>query len=528
MRRSTLDSKPSEILTSALTAEQKIYIYFIGATVFQSAIYMFDFASCIAVVNEHYKNGYPVWGTISLLLMYLPSGVFYVVIISRPDLWDEKDGALGMAQWCAYRTIQFLAYPIWVMYRYAKQFFWAVEALFQKDEFEREEALHNANQPSQTELYLFLQAFLQAIPQAFLQIYIMLAHYKEDKTISQMQALCITSSLMLISSTTVNFLWFESQKLTGRKEPWSPREPFLMKIISTIQDQQPIKEKSVKIEEEAESSTPFLEPRGLPPNTSDNDLNYSITDEGKNAANESGNIEPFISIPSQVAPPRPRSNSDTRSVVDLREDKPISQDIMDLENKINSEERSVSENMTIENPTVKPERDSANVDLPTRKIRLMGREYDDALGKTIAFLWWWLFLFSRFLALGSCANFQPYVLLGAIIIHYIINMIHLLIRSGFPSIYKVFVQLCLGYVFLFCFIEFRYKLTRVNVFYLCFFLYMVLENTVLSLSWYAYSDLDGFWYEFVFILIFASCTLSLLCMVLYFTILKPKRNILLE
>jgi hypothetical protein len=73
--------------------------------------------------------------------------------------------------------------------RYAKQLFWSVEALTH-DEKGREEALQVATQPSQTELYLFLQPFLQSIPQAFLQVYIMLAHYQLDKRISKYNSPC--------------------------------------------------------------------------------------------------------------------------------------------------------------------------------------------------------------------------------------------------------------------------------------------------------------------------------------------------
>jgi hypothetical protein len=73
--------------------------------------------------------------------------------------------------------------------RYAKQLFWSIEALL-RDKQDRDEALLTANRPSQTELYLFLQPFLQSIPQAFLQLYIMLAHYQLDKHISKYSSTC--------------------------------------------------------------------------------------------------------------------------------------------------------------------------------------------------------------------------------------------------------------------------------------------------------------------------------------------------
>jgi len=78
--------------------------------------------------------------------------------------------------------------------RYAKQLFWSIEALL--NETGREEALLVASQPSQIELYLFLQPFLQSIPQAFLQLYIMLAHYEQEKRISK-----YNSTWLLVPST---------------------------------------------------------------------------------------------------------------------------------------------------------------------------------------------------------------------------------------------------------------------------------------------------------------------------------------
>lgn len=116
-KTSVLDTIPPQILGYTLTANQQIWVYFLMATVFKSAIYAFDLASGIAVVNEHYQAGYYAWGTITLCLMYFPSLVFFVIIISSPDLWDQQDGIPGTAKWFGYRIAQLLAYPIWVMYR---------------------------------------------------------------------------------------------------------------------------------------------------------------------------------------------------------------------------------------------------------------------------------------------------------------------------------------------------------------------------------------------------------------------------
>jgi hypothetical protein len=116
-KKSVLNTKPQEIFGYTLTVKQQIWVYLLVPIAFRSAIYAFDLASGIAVVNEHYKAGDSVWGTLTLLLMYFPSLVFFILIISRPDLWDEQDGISGTAKWFGYRITQFLAYPIWVMYR---------------------------------------------------------------------------------------------------------------------------------------------------------------------------------------------------------------------------------------------------------------------------------------------------------------------------------------------------------------------------------------------------------------------------
>jgi hypothetical protein len=115
--KSVLDTIPQQILGFNLTVIQQIWVYFLMGIGFKSAIYIFDLASGIAVVNEHYQAGYYGWGTITLFLMYFPSFVFFIIIVSRPHLWDEQDGIPGTAKWFGCRIAQLLAYPIWVMYR---------------------------------------------------------------------------------------------------------------------------------------------------------------------------------------------------------------------------------------------------------------------------------------------------------------------------------------------------------------------------------------------------------------------------
>lgn len=312
----------------------------------------------------------------------------------------------------------------------------------------------------------------------------------------EMQALCVTSSLMLVAQKTVSFLWFESQKIIYRKEPWSPKVAVMLRTQPSNEEIDPNTQKTTV----QDSSTPFLQPHRLPSTEPVHLMNSSMSDVEDNTDNQPTDNENIVSLPAYSAPPKPTTY--------LKEIKTA---------KI-SDHESLPENPAPSRP------DSTNIGLPTRKIKkqVNGMEDDDALGKSVAFLWWFFFLFSRILCLAACLNFQPLAMLVVLVLHYITITSHLLHQTGFPSIYKVFIQLCLGYVFIFCFIEFRYKLKKVTVFYICYFSSMLLENIVMSLSWYLSGEWDGFWHKFVFTTIFGSCFISFLSMSLYLSILKPE------
>jgi hypothetical protein len=310
---------------------------------------------------------------------------------------------------------------------------------------------------------------------------------------------------MIVAHKTASFLWFESQKIIGRKEPWSPKVPVI------LQTSQPSKEEidSNMSETKAENSgllMPFLQPCELPATEPNNLMNSQKCDEDEKADNQPTDTENNIPMPTYSAPPKPMTNPD------------------EIEKAEMTDHALLPQNPAPSQP------DSINIDLPKRKIRkkLLGMEEDDPIGKSVAFLWWFFFLLSRILSLAACANLQPFATLGVLVVHYIIITSHLLHQTGFLSIYKVFIQLCLGYVFTFCFIEFRYKLKNVKVFYTCYFSLMLLENISMSLSWYLSEEWESFWYIFIFIIIYGSCAISFLSMALYFSILKPKVKVLYD
>nr|CAD7446973.1 unnamed protein product [Timema bartmani] len=175
-KQSILNDKPSTVMGYPLTIQQQICLCFLLPSIINCIIYILDISTCVSAVREHFDAGLHVWAVFTIILLYLPSVVFFVLTVSKPDLWDEQGDIVRTGQWFMFRLAQLVAFPIWAIYRYAKQLFWSIEALIREDPL-REEALQEVIEPSQIELYLYLQAFIQCAPQAVLQIFIMLYAY---------------------------------------------------------------------------------------------------------------------------------------------------------------------------------------------------------------------------------------------------------------------------------------------------------------------------------------------------------------
>ncbi|OAD54009.1 hypothetical protein WN48_08429 [Eufriesea mexicana] len=56
-----------------------------------------------------------------------------------------------------------------------------------------------------------------------------------------------------------------------------------------------------------------------------------------------------------------------------------------------------------------------------------------------------------------------------------------------------------------------------------YYIFVLIQNTFLTLSWYFYTDWDGFWYTYVFYVIFGSMMLCILSTIIYCALLKPKK-----
>lgn len=161
------------------------------------------------------------------------------------------------------------------------------------------------------------------------------------------------------------------------------------------------------------------------------------------------------------------------------------------------------------------------IPLPTRKWKVEGLVEDDFLGKFIGFIWWFLFITSRVLALATLAFFYPWVFVAVFLLHYFGMVSYLFNCDKSKDSSITLLRLGLGFVYLFCFVEIKTRFKNPNTFTLIFVVVGIIENTISSAAWYFFADWSSWWFIYAFFFIITSMILSILSMGLYFLILKP-------
>lgn len=164
----------------------------------------------------------------------------------------------------------------------------------------------------------------------------------------------------------------------------------------------------------------------------------------------------------------------------------------------------------------------------SRVISVKGLEDDDLAGKLVAFLWWFTFLVTRVLAISMFAYFYIKETVWLISSHYILVMAILLydVKTDAVKRSKLIFFIFIGYVYIFCIIEFKIRFKKATAIYYGFFLLVFLENFGMCLSWYIgqieYLE-NEFWCRLAFLTVTFGTLISFSSMLFYFMINKPKK-----
>ncbi|KAF5283779.1 hypothetical protein FQA39_LY17217 [Lamprigera yunnana] len=484
------------LLGYELNVHQFIIANYLVPSVSSCFLYIVHFAFDFGVAYRHFYENNPIWGGLTLFFMYLPAISCYTLTISLLELWPKLEGCGGEnTKWCLMKTLQHVFFPIWSIWRHAEKIFWSIEAVRSEDQSEKEKIREKLTAPRTVELYYFLQGYLQAAPQILLQLHIIMRHTSDvEKDTVDVQVLSVILSLVQMAKTTTLFQRFKSQNAGGKSYPWFKPYKFMYDTVDGARG----------------SNKPFIVYRC----------------RTKNSKNDNAVIEPAMSrlLPQSHAPQvdtESRRSSDcyeepTNSFVERKRDK-------------NEYERETS---IIDGPKRLhlKEIDETDFIKPIRLTYVKALPEDDVAAKGIACIWWFLFLLGRMLTISSFAYFYPKDIFWLLSCHFVLVVALLFydVRHDEVRRAKAIFFTFIGFVYLFCLIEFKIIFKKPKFIYNGFFILMFVENFGMVLFWWYRNMEDIFndwWYQYIFYTIISCSTLSFLSMLLYINLLKPKKII---
>lgn len=151
-------------------------------------------------------------------------------------------------------------------------------------------------------------------------------------------------------------------------------------------------------------------------------------------------------------------------------------------------------------------------------------ENDNLLETFLFFFWWFLFILSRVLSIVLFFEFYPTFLLAILGLHYIFIISYLFYYAKYNDLTSFFINLWLGFVFMFSIIEYRIKFKYFDKWLVFYYILVILQNIFMTLTWYRDGIWDGSWYFYSFYIIFISISLCLLSSITYYIFLRPKKQ----
>lgn len=178
---------------------------------------------------------------------------------------------------------------------------------------------------------------------------------------------------------------------------------------------------------------------------------------------------------------------------------------------------------------------SDEVDAPRMIREIKSLPEDDIVGKLIACLWWFCFLIARILAIASFAYFYPRDIIWLLTIHFIICVAFLIYDAQTYVVrqQKVVFYIFIGFVYIFCIIEFMKKFKKANMIYYGFFVLVSVENIITCFVWWL-SNLESeeiqsdWWFRFIFMSVLCCTIFSFSSMIFYLIINQPKKVVVDE
>lgn len=103
-----------------LKSTEQIYLIFLVPAVISCFVYIVHFSADLVVAIEHFKENNPLWGFGTLIIIYAPAFMYFILTISRPDWWmtDDDKVSKGVLGWFGLQVCQFVGFVFFALYRY--------------------------------------------------------------------------------------------------------------------------------------------------------------------------------------------------------------------------------------------------------------------------------------------------------------------------------------------------------------------------------------------------------------------------
>ncbi|XP_033232151.1 uncharacterized protein LOC117183096 isoform X2 [Belonocnema kinseyi] len=516
--------RPTRCLKIPLRSTEQIYLVFLIPTLVNCILYVLNFSADLVVSVQHFREDNPIWGCITIGLIYLPAIVYFVLTVSRPDWWmtDDDKVSKGAFAWFGLQLCHLIAFPLFALYRFAGLIVLIIDAI-RLSGTERKKTLNLASAPAAMELYFFLQAWFQAAPQAVFQTHLLFRERTVERTQQSeaVQILCILVSIAVMAMKTMSFQRYESQRVYGRKLPWALwLKKYRIQELNSLEEKTPL---------HAASPTPAKD--STSPSLADNSMRSN--DEHSNGRGSESRVvlERQISttppLPPKnaplIPPPTPLRRITSFTPIPVP-DMPAPPRPDSIVNESSETARSTSSTQEIEE---KPsDKLSSTLIIPKRKQSTKGLEEDEPVGKFVSFLWWFLFILPRVLSIAIFFEHFPFHLLGVLGFHYVLMLAYLFYYAKYQDATTFFVNLWLGLVYIFSVIEYRIKFKYADKWLVSYCTLVLLQNTALTLVWFFCGASNGFWYYYAFSITFISMGLCISSTAVYHTMFKPgKRRI---
>ncbi|XP_078047079.1 uncharacterized protein LOC144475251 isoform X2 [Augochlora pura] len=527
--QSVCKKKSTRFLQVPLKSTEQIYFVFLIPTLIACFVYIIHFSADLVVAIQHFRENNPIWGYCTIGFMYSPAVMYFILTVSRPDWWmtDDDKLAKGIFVWFCLQLCQLIGFVFFSLYRYAGLIVLSVDAIMLSGK-ERTKTLDIAAAPAAIELYLFLQAWFQAVPQAIFQTHLLFreSSFHQSHQSVVIKVLSILMSVVIVAIQTTSFQRFESQRVNGRKLPWAMwLKKYCVQELCDLEEKTPLKLSDIKEEDTVHANNvteKFKESNKSTKEDEDEDEDKKQTDSHVSLDRQISLTPPLPPKNVQIVPPptplRGITTVTPLPVPDLpappRPDSIYTVAETESENVLTK-----SETETSKGPDI-----SQNLKIPQRRYTKKGLEEDDPIGKFLCFLWWFCFILARILAITVFYEFFPVYLAIVMTIHYGIMLLYLFYYTKYYDAISFFVNLWLGLIYIVCLIEYRIKFKYADKWLLPYYVFVILQNTLLTLVWYFYADGNGFWYSYIFYTIFSSMALCISSTVIYCVLLKPKKR----